>query len=183
MPGLLIDLGTVVRDGTSFSAVPLIRRDEPYPAVAVLVVVPLNKCHHPCAGFLHALEGPSGVVGPVFDRAEQRFRKRVVVAHPGSGEGSEHSQLFQAALQRGGPHGIAVVRMEDQGMGASLADPLPQAGPAHQIRGDFGVLPIGHLPGHHLAAPHVDHQVEIKPHTTHAGGQIGDVPTACQRVF
>ena len=101
LPGLLIDLGTVARDGASFSAVPLIRCDEPNPAVAVLVVVPLNECCHPCAGFLHALEGPSGVVGPVFDRAEQRFRKGVVVAHPGSGEGSEHSQLFQAALQRG----------------------------------------------------------------------------------
>ena len=114
-PGLLIDLGTVARDGASFSAVPLIRCDEPNPAVAVLVVVPLNECCHPCAGFLHALEGPSGVVGPVFDRAEQRFRKRVVVAHPGSGEGSEHPQLLQAAFQRGRSHGIAVVRMEDQG--------------------------------------------------------------------
>jgi hypothetical protein len=37
----------------------------------VLVVVPLNECRHPGAGFLHALEGPSGVVGPVFDGAEQ----------------------------------------------------------------------------------------------------------------
>jgi hypothetical protein len=132
LPGPLIDLGTVARDGASFSVVPLIRCDEPNPAVPVLMVGPVNKRCHPDAGFLHALEGPSGVVGPVFDRAEQRFRKGIVVAHPGAGEGSEHPQLFQAAFQRGGPHGIAVVRMEDQGVGSSLADPLPQAGPADQ---------------------------------------------------
>ncbi len=71
LPRLLIDLGTMARDGASFSAVPLIRCDEPNPAVPVLVVVPVNKRCHPDAGFLHALEGPSGVVGPVFDRAEQ----------------------------------------------------------------------------------------------------------------
>lgn len=176
-PGLLIHLGTEARDGTSFSAVTLIRCDEPNPAVAVLVVVPLNKRCNPAAGFLYALGGPPGVVGPVFDRAEQRFRKGVVVAHPGSGEGSEHPQPLQAALQRGGPHGIAVVGMEDQGMGTPLADPLLQADPVHQIRGDFGVFPIDHLLGHYFTGPHVDHQVEIQPHTTHAGGQIGDVST------
>jgi hypothetical protein len=47
LPRLLIDLGTMVRNGTSFPAVPLIRCDEPDPAVAVLMVVPLHECCHP----------------------------------------------------------------------------------------------------------------------------------------
>ena len=86
LPGLLIDLRTVARDGTSFSAVPLIRRDEPNPVMAVLVVLPLNERCYPAAGFFHTLKGPSGVVGTVFDRAEQRFkssralRVRVLIA-------------------------------------------------------------------------------------------------------
>jgi len=33
---------------------------------------------------------------------------------------------------------------------AALADPLAQAGPAHQISGDLGVFPLGDVPGHHL---------------------------------
>jgi hypothetical protein len=56
------------------------------------------------------------------------------------------------------------------------ADPLPQAGRAHQVGGELCVFSLGDIPGHHLAAPDVDHQVEIQPHTPHRGGQIGDVP-------
>jgi hypothetical protein len=83
LPRLLIDLLTLAADGSGMSAVALIRRNKADPAVAVLMVVPLNERCHPAAGFLLALEGSTGVIRPVFDRTEQRFRKGVVVAHPG----------------------------------------------------------------------------------------------------
>ena len=41
---------------------------------------------------------------------------------------------------------------------------------------DGGVFPIGDIPGHQLAAPDVDHLVEVEPHPSHGGGQVGDVP-------
>ena len=66
----------------------------------------------------------------------------------------------------------------DQRLGPTFADPLPQAGPAYEISGDLGLFPFGHIPGHHFAAPDVDHQIELEPDTTDAGGQIDDVPTA-----
>jgi len=70
----------MARDGTSFSAVPLIRCDEPNPAMAILVNVLLNECCHPIEGLFHALEDPSGVIGPVFHCAEERLGERVIVA-------------------------------------------------------------------------------------------------------
>jgi hypothetical protein len=51
--------------------------------------------------------------------------------------------------------------MKNKWLAAALADPLPQAGPAHQIGGDLGVFPFGDKSGHHLAAPNVDHQIEV----------------------
>ena len=62
--------------------------------MAVLVVVPIHKGGNPEAGFLLAAEWPAGVVGPVFNGAEQRFRVGIVVAHPRPGEGSEYPQFL-----------------------------------------------------------------------------------------
>ena len=169
LASLLVDTGAVTTEFNGLTAVALIRRHEPDGTVAVPVVVPVHECTGPAAGLLLAAEGTPGVVRSVFDRGEQRLRVGVVVADPWSGEGPEHTQLLQPALQRGGPHGVAVVGMEDQRLGAALADPLPQAGPAHQISGDLGFFPLGHDPGHHLAAPDVDHQIEVQRHATHAG--------------
>jgi len=67
--------------------------------------------------------------------------------------------------------------MENQRLGPTFADPLPQAGPADEISGDLGLFPIGNIPGHHFAAPNVDHQIEVEPHSPNAGGLVGDVPT------
>ena len=58
--------------------------------------------------------------------------------------------------------------------GAALA--LQDTGPLHQIGGDLRRLHLSHIPGHHLAAPDVDHQVEVQPHTPHCGRQKADVP-------
>jgi hypothetical protein len=81
---------------------------------------------------------------------------------------SSSRRLFQ--------HGIPVVGMEDQGLRASATDALPQAGSADEISRDLGVFPFGDIPGHDLAAPDIDHQIEVEPHPSHAGGQVGDVP-------
>jgi len=173
----VVDLGPVTTDRDGLATVALSRRHEPDGAVVVPVVVPVHECRHPGAGLFIAEEGPSGIIRSVFDGAEQRFREGVVIADPAPGEGSEYSQLLQPDLDGGGAHGIAVVGMEDQGLPAAFADPFLEAGPAHQIGGDLSVFPLGHLPGHHLAAPDVDHQVKIQLHPPHAGGQVGDVPT------
>ncbi len=74
------------------------------------------------------------------------------------------------------PLGVAVVGIQDQWLLTSLADPLADAGPAHQIGCDGWVFPFCDVSGHHLAAPDVDHQIEVQPNATHGGGQVGDVP-------
>ncbi len=88
----------------------------------------------------------------------------------------EHAQFFQAALQRGGAHGVAVIGMEDQWLAPAFADPLSQAGPAHQICCNAWILTLIHIPGHDLADTDVNHQVEVQPNPPHGGGQIGDIP-------
>ena len=108
---------------------------------------------------------------------EQRFRVGVVVADPWSGERSEYPQLFQPACQRGCSHCVAVIGMEVQWLVAAFADPLPQTSAADEISGDLGLFPIGPIPGHHFAAPDVDHQIKVEPDTTNTRGQEGDVST------
>jgi len=176
LASLFVDTGPVTTDLVGLAAVALVGRHEPDGAVAVVVVVPVHECRHPQASLFLTAEGTSGIVRPVFHRAEQGFGVGVVVADPGSGEGPEHAQLLQPHLEGGGPHGVAVVGMEDQRLAAPPADPLPQAGPADKISGDLGILVIGHVPSHRLSAPDVDHQVEVEPHAPHARGQVGDIP-------
>jgi len=67
----------VTADLHSITVVALMGRHELDAAVAVPVVVPVNKCRHPLAGSLHAREWPARVVRSVFGRPEQRFRVRV----------------------------------------------------------------------------------------------------------
>ncbi len=176
LAGLFVDDTLVPVDLRGLAAVALLGRDELDAAVAVPVVVPVHKRGDPQAGFLNAREWAAWVVRPVFGCSEQGFRVRVVVRHPGPGEGPQYTQLLQPGFQRGRSHGVAVVGMQDQRLLAPLADPLAAAGPAHQIRCDGSVLAFSDIPGHHLAAPDVDHQVEVQPHPSHGGGQIGDVP-------
>ena len=143
LTGLFVQLGSLAADRNGLTAVALIGRHEPDAAVAVLVVVPVHECTSPGAGLFHAAEWPSGVVRPVFRGAEQRLRVGVVVADPRSGERPQDTQLLKPALQRGRPHGVAVVGMEDQRLAPTLADPLPQTGPAEEINCDLCVLAIG----------------------------------------
>ena len=163
-------------DGRSLAAVPLLRGHELDRAVAVLMHVPVHECRRPLAGLLLAGKGPAGVVGPVFGGAEHRLGVVIIVRHARAREGAQHAQLLQPHLQRGGAHGAAIVGVQDQPLPAALADPLPDASPADQIGRDLGLLPLGDVPGDDLAAPDVDHQIEVQPHPPHAGGQVGDVP-------
>ena len=144
-------------NGNGLTAMALLGCHELDPAMAVPVVVPVHKRRHPQACLLHAGEWPPWVIGPVFCCAEQRFRVGVVVANPWSREGPQHPQLFQAAFQRGGTHCVAVIGMQDQRLLAAFADPLAQAGSAHQIGCNGWVFSLSDIPGHHLPAPDVDH--------------------------
>ena len=153
LASLLVDASTLLADGICLASMALIGCHEPDAAVAVLVVVAIHKCRHPSAGLLDALEWPAGVVGrysPLRGTASTQCGTAIPsrgCAHPRPGEGSEHTQLLQAAFQRGGTGVVAVVGMEDQRLGATLADPLPQAGPADETSGDLGLLPLGHGDG------------------------------------
>ena len=94
LTGQLVDVGTVSEDLNGFAAVALRWRHEPDAAVAVLVVVPIHERTYLQAGLFHTLEWPPGVVRPLLQGVEQRFRIGVVVADPWPGEGSEHAQLL-----------------------------------------------------------------------------------------
>jgi len=62
---------------------------------------------------------------------------------------------------------------------ARMAVPLS----AWRISGVLGVFPIGPIPGHHLAARDVNHQMDVEPNAAHAGGQVGGTatgPSACR---
>ena len=133
-------------DGNGFSAVALGLRNEPDAAVAKLVGLPDNERRHSGAGYPHALQRKPRVVRAVFHGAEQRLGVGVVVADPWPGEGSEHTQLLQPALQRGRPHGVAVIGMKDQRVGPALVGPFPHAGPADEISGGSGPLPARPCP-------------------------------------
>jgi len=95
LAGGLVDLGSLLADCGGGSTVVLVGRHELDAAVAVPVVVPIEKGRHPFAGLVFAGEWPSGVVGPVLDRSEQGFRVGVVVGDPWPGEGSQHPHLLQ----------------------------------------------------------------------------------------
>jgi len=166
----------VTADLQCITVVALVGRHELDAAVAVPMVVPVDKRRHPLAGLLLAGKWPSRVVRAIFRGAEQRLGIEFVVRYPWPREGSQHAQLFHPALQRGRTHRNAVIRVEDQRLLPAFADPLSQAGPAHQIRCNGGVFSLGDIPGHHLAAPDADHQVEVQPDPAHGGGEIGDIP-------
>lgn len=171
--GLLVELSAPLTDGNSLTTVSLVWRHEFDRTVAVLMAVPVHECCCPLAGFLLVCKGSAGILRPVFGGAEQRLGIGVVVRDPGPGERTQHPELFQSHLQRGGAHGAAVVGVQDQTSLALLGDPLSEAGPADQISGHLGLLPLGDVPGDDLATPDIHHQIEVEPHAPHAGGEVG----------
>ena len=148
----------------------LIGRHEFDAAVVVLVVVPIQKCCQPFAGVVLAGKGPAGEFGPIFDRSEQGLRVRVVVCILGREKdlstpisSLRDSNVAPRNSSRSLRLGIAVVGVQDQGWlvalaaakGAGAAVALLEASPLHQIRGDLSRLHLGHISGHHFAAPDV----------------------------
>jgi len=61
---------SLAADLNSLTAMPLLRRNKFDAAMAVLVVIPINKRGNPLAGFFFAAERPVGIVRPVFNSAE-----------------------------------------------------------------------------------------------------------------
>ena len=177
LAGSFVDDTAVTADLHGLAIVTLLGRHEFDAAVAVLVVVPVDELGDPLTRLFFGGKWFAGVIRSILHRPEQGFRVRVVIRHPWPREGSEDAQFFQAAFQRGRTHGVAVVGMEDQRLLPALADPLSQASPAYQIRCNGWIFSLSNIPGHDLAAPDVDHQVEIQPDPAHGGWQIGDVPT------
>ncbi len=177
LAGLFVDDSAVPANPHGLANVALLGRHEFDAAVAVLVVVPVDKRCNPLTGLVLPGEWLTRVIRPILHRPEQGFRVRIVLADARPGERREHAQFLQATLQRGGAHGVAVIRVEDQRLFSSLADSLSQASPAHQIRCNGWILTLIHIPGHDHPAPDVDDQVEVKPDPAYGGWQVRDVPT------
>ena len=120
LPGLLVNKGSPQAEFDRVAAVTLVRRHELDAAVTVLMVVPIHERHHPLTGLCLAGKRPVWVVRTVFDRAEQGFRVWIVIRHPWPGEQTQHPQLFQPGLERGGAHGVAVVGVQNQRLATAL---------------------------------------------------------------
>ena len=63
-------MGTLAADLNRLTAMPLLGRNEFDAAMAVFVVIPINKRRNPLAGFFFATEWLVGIVRPVFNGAE-----------------------------------------------------------------------------------------------------------------
>ncbi len=63
-------MASLATDGYCRTAMPLLKRNKFDAAMAVLVVIPINKRGNPLAGFFFATEWPVGIVRPVFNGAE-----------------------------------------------------------------------------------------------------------------
>ena len=66
--------------------------------------------------------------------------------------------------------GVAPFSMQYQLFWQALADPLAQAGAADELSGHLRLFPLRDITFHDLAAPDVDHQVELHPQTTDSCG-------------
>jgi hypothetical protein len=185
LAGLFVDNSAVAAHLDGLTALTLIGCDELDATLAVPMAVPIRKRRDPLTGLVLAGKWLSRVVRPVFRCAEQGIGVGVVVGHSWSGSRPEQSQ-FSSRLCSVAAHnssrslrlGNAVVGVEDQLLLTAPTDSLAQARPAHPIGCNGGVFSFSDIPGHHLAAPDVDHQLEGQPDAAHDSGQIGDVPAA-----
>ena len=101
------------------------------------------------------------------------IRVVVVLHYPWHREEPDHAQLFESGLQCDRAHRIAVIDIQDQWLAPAFADPFSQSSPAHQFRCDGGIFLLADIPGHHLAAPVLDKQIEVQPDPAHGGGERG----------
>ena len=91
---MLVHDSSMPTDLHGLPAVTLLRRRELDPAVAVPMVVPVDKRRHPLAGLVLAGKWPSRVIRPVLRCAEQRFGVWVVIADARPRERPEYAQFL-----------------------------------------------------------------------------------------
>ena len=88
------------------------RGDEADRAVTVLVVVPLDQRGGPSPGGCDIGERVNWVRRTIFERFEQGFRVRIVVADGGTSQRSHAPQFLQRRQHRGALHRAAVVGVQ-----------------------------------------------------------------------
>lgn len=89
------------------------RSDESDAAVLMLVVVVLDEASHPRPSVIDGREAGDRVLGPVLERAKQRFDERIVVGDARSTKGRHDAETLQRREHRGSLHRSAVVGVQD----------------------------------------------------------------------
>lgn len=184
---LLADHGAVRPNFQGLTTVTLLGRHELDAAVAVLLVVPVEGRCHPLTCLVFRGKCFAGLIRPILS-APQDFLHIVLqrdskygLSLDTPGLEKDLSRLSSSShLSRVAVRGVPVVCMEDQRPLPCFVDPLSDASPTHQIRCNVWILTFGDIPGHDLAVPYIDHQVELHPDSANGGWKIRDVPTPHQ---
>jgi hypothetical protein len=150
------------------------RGDEANRTVQVLGVVPGDEGGDPRAGRRHVGKGLPGIRRHVLECAKEGLRERIVVTDARPTEGGEHAEALQRAEHGGAFHRAAVVRVQDDARGRHV---LCGAGGDEEGRRRVTRLLGVHGPADDLAAPDVEHEVEIDIDPAHRSAEVGDIPT------
>lgn len=150
----------------------LCRCHEADAAMPVLVVVPADKIPAPAAGRLQVGKALLRPLRTVFQRAEQRFRVRVVVAHPRAAVRRCNAQVVHLLQHGRRLHRCAVVRVQyRRGEQAPLTEHIA----LQQPRAQLTALLLVDLPVHRLTAVDILDQVQVEILSSYRCRQMGAV--------
>ena len=120
--GFLIEHAASGKDFHIKPVMLLIRRHPAQATVPVFRVVPPDKVAYPSAGTFKVAEPFPGPLRAVFQRPEQRFGVRVVVADPGPAVRRRYTQFVQLRLHREALHRRTVISMQHQSAVTAFSD-------------------------------------------------------------
>ena len=138
----------------------------------MFVVVPLEEFSGPTARIQWASE-PVGVIRPVLQRLELRFRERVIVRNMRSRVGFSYPQVRHQQSHRFGGHRATPVGMDSQ---LIRLDVLTDAGGRDQFFGQAGRFAFGDQPADHIAAENIQDVVQVVVSPFGRTQQPGNVP-------
>lgn len=177
--------GSLLTSSRDSATVELMGRHVFDAAVMRPVVIAIRKGRDPLAGIVFATKRPAGVIAPVLDGSGKGFREEYWCDNHGleKGHSTPISYSHDSTMAPDMALPMSIWRMKCvcspwQGHPRLPVVTLLQASPPHQNSSDLRRIDLCRIPSHQFAAPHVNHKIEIKPHTTHHARQKADVPTA-----